>query len=288
MWDNALTTKFPHKMSRGQIILKTCPFCENTNFNIEVSIEKGVYHCWICDHSGTVWQLFKELGLKFEDDGLKVSSAAVVTEPDAISLEPYFPARWERYHKFLSSRGLGKEDIERYQLMTALKGKFRDKLIFPLYEGNKLVYIVARSTAPGGRYYNINVNRAGLLPYYLGKIHKTTIYLCEGVIDAISVNKLGYTAAVLLGTILDRVKLQKIEKFGFKTVVICLDGDALTKAIKIFDMVFESGILTQIVLLNKQDDPNAVFVRDKAELKHALKNSREVTLRDRVNIKIKI
>jgi len=39
-------------------------------------------------------------------------------------------------------------------------------------------------------------------------------------------------------------------------------------------------------MFNQKDDPNAVFVRDPAELKNILKSAAEVTLKDRVKIKM--
>jgi DNA primase len=288
MWDDILKQKVPHKMSRGQIILKVCPFCSNSNYNIEVSTEKGVFHCWICNQAGIVKQLFKELDLKFEDDGLRVSKGQQpVQNFDDLSLDTFYPVKWERFKKFLASRGLEQADIARYNILTTDKGKFRGRVIFPLYEGSKLVYIVSRDTETKGRYYNINVNRSGILPYYLGTVDKTTVYLCEGTLDAISVHKLGYSAAILLGTILTPAQLRKLDTFGFKRVVVSLDGDAAEKAHKIYDSVTKHGLPAAMVLFDKKDDPNSVFVRDKAELKHALKNFREVSIKDKVCLKLK-
>lgn len=287
MWDNTLKKKITHKLGRGQIVLKVCPFCSNDRFNIEVSVEKGIYHCWICNASGKVWKLFKELGIPFEDDGLKVSTLPTTAPKDELSIKPFSLVKWDTYKTFLEARGLDQSDIDRYHILTTDKGKFRGKIIFPLYEGFKLVYIVGRDSVAKGRYYNINILRSSILPYYLGKTDKTTIHLCEGIFDAISINKLGYTSGVLLGTVLSNEQIRKIEAFGFKTVVVCLDGDALDKAIKMFDMVSKHGFHTRIVLFHKLDDPNSVFVRDKAELKHALKNHKEVSIKDRVQLKIK-
>jgi DNA primase len=274
------------KQARDQLIFRTCPSCSNNNWNFEVSVSKGVGHCWICDFGCTVYRIFKMLGLPFEDDGLQVSDNQPVNKLDDVSLDTFKPVAWVQHKKFLESRGLDKDDIHRYQIMTTDKGKFRDKIIFPLYEGNRLVYIVARDSAPKGRYYNINVNRSGLLPYYLGKVDKTTVYLCEGIMDAISVNKLGYSSAVLLGTVMTMEQLHKIDSFGFKKMVISLDGDALEKSMKIYDMVVRRRMPVLVTLFDKKDDPNSVFVRDKAELKFALNGSREISVKDRVFLKL--
>ena len=286
MWDNILTKRMKHKMGRGQILLKDCPYCGDDNYNIEVSIEKEIFHCWICDVAGKVQKLFEELGLAFEDDGLRVTPKPELPKDD-LTLRPFHKVQWERYSKFLKSRGLEKSDIDRYKIMTTDKGKFKAKVIFPLYEGDKLVYMVARDVTPKGSYYNMNISRSGVLPYFPGTRKVSEVYLCEGVLDAISVNKLGYASVVLLGTVLSSEQLRKFATLGFKDMVICLDGDVMPKAIKIYDNVAKSGYKVKMAFFENKDDPNSLFVKDKAELKYVLKNAKEITLTDRVKLKIK-
>jgi len=286
MWDNVLTKKFPHKLGRGQILLRDCPYCGDDNYNIEASIEKEVFHCWICDAAGGVGKLFSELGLPFTDDGMKVSPRPKVSE-DELTLKPFHPILWDRYSKFLKSRGLAKKDIKTYNILISDKGKFKGKAIFPLYEGDKLVYLVARDITPKGKYLNVNVSRASVLPYFPGPRKQTELYLCEGVMDAISVNKLGYVSCVLLGTVLSAEQLRKIVAKGYKDVVVCLDGDVIKKAIQIYDKIFKAGLKVKLASFGKKDDPNSLFVKDPAELKYALKNAKEVTLTDRVKLKMK-
>jgi DNA primase len=286
MWDNVLTKRIKHKLGRGQILLRHCPYCGDENYNIEVSVEKEIFHCWICDAAGIVKKLFMELGLPFEDDGMKVTPAPT-TPKDELTLKPFRKVRWENYAKFLKSRGLEKADIDRYNIMTTDKGKFKNKIIFPLYEDDKLVYLVARDVTPKGKYYNINISRSGVLPYFPGTKKKTEAYLCEGVMDAISVNKLGYPAVVLLGTILSAEQLRKFAVIGFKDLVVCLDGDVIKKAIQIYDKISKAGFKVTMASFSNKDDPNSLFVKDRAELKYILKQATEVTLTDRVKLHIK-
>ena len=286
MWDNTLTKRCKHKLTKGQIVLKVCPFCEDSNYNMEVSIEKKVFHCWICDAAGMIQRLFRKLELPFEDDGLQVSVVPQEVKTDVLSLESFYKVSWKRYSKFFKSRGLEEHDIVKYNIMTTDKGKFKDKIIFPLYEGNKLVYIVGRDITPKSKYYNMNINKSNILPYYIGKVHTTVAYICEGVMDAISVNKLGYTSIVLLGTVLSDAQIRKMGEIGFSKLVVCLDGDATKKAVNIYDKIVKQGFESNIVMFNQKDDPNAVFVRDPAELKNIVKSAAEITLKDRIKIKM--
>lgn len=287
MWSDVIQKKFPHKLVRGQIILKDCPFCGNDKFNIELSTEKAVFHCWICDASGTVKKFFDHIELPMVDDGFKISPATVLKTLDTLSLANYYPIEWSKAEIFLKGRGLEEADISGYNLMTTDSGKFKGKLIIPLYEGGTLAYIVARDLQKKGRYYNVNINRSGVLPYYLSRIDTPCIYLCEGIFDAISVNKIGFTSAVMLGTVLSKEQMRKLERWKFTEVVVCLDGDAQEKAFKMYDMLKKYGFNAHIVMMHSADDPNDVYVRDRAELKWLLKHPVTLTVGDRVRLKLK-
>lgn len=285
MWFDVLQKKFQHKMVRGQIVLKDCPFCGNDRYNIEISIEKKVFHCWICDNAGTVAKLFKHIDLPMEDDGFKVSDTSVPKVQDTLSLAEYHSLSWGKARTFLKGRGLEEKDIVTYNFMTAEQGKFKDKIIVPLYEGEQLSYIIARDLTAKGRYYNVNINRSSVLPYYMGR--SSQMYLCEGTFDAISVNKLGFSSAVLLGTVLSKEQMVKLEKWGFKDVVVCLDGDALDKATKMYDNLSKAGFKASVAIFYAKDDPNEVYVRDRAELKWVLKHPILITVKDRVRMMMK-
>lgn len=287
MWGDALQAHFESRKQNGQIILKVCPYCQNANWNIEFSIEKEVFHCWICNFSGAVKSFFKEYGISYENEGWKLSSVAEkFVEIDNLDLSEFSSLNYSDFPKVLSAKGINAEDVKRYNLLYAKFGKFKEKLIIPLYECKKLVYALARDLTIKGRYYNFKVEKKDILPYYMGVENKFEIYLCEGVLDAISVNKLGFTSGVLLGNHLAKNQIERIKKFGFDVAIVCLDGDIKRKAVQMYDLLGKEGIKTKIVLLDDKEDPNDLYVRDKALLKRYLLDAKKLTLEDRVKIEM--
>lgn len=284
MWTDQLKNSFDHRIRNGQIQLRICPYCGNTKFNIEFNIEKCLFHSWCCEVGGTVEKFFRQQNLPYDNDKWQSSNRDIQfkKEIEKISMSSFVVLDGNRYGVFLKSRGLALEDIETYGLRLGVKDKYKEKIIIPLYEGDTLVSFVARDTR-SGMYMNPIIEKSKLLPYYLGTRNKYTAYLCEGALDAISINKLGFTSAVLLGTIISRTQIQKIKDFGFKEVVIALDGDVKDKAMKMHDVLEKEGVLVKIIFFDKKDDPNSLFVRDRKKLEETLLNPKELTLVARVS-----
>lgn len=283
MWIENIQSNFETKLRNNQILLKICPFCGNDRWNCEISIEKKIFHCWICNQKGTLYTFCKLLGLVLDEDNWKTTeNKNSYYEKDALTIDMFGYLQYKDYPKVLQAKGLCENDIKRYGIRYADKGKFKGKMIIPLYEGNKLVYALARDLTIKGNYYNFRLDKKVILPYYLGKINKYEIYLCEGVLDAISVNKLGFTSGVLLGTHITKEQIEKVKQFGFDTAIICLDGDMKAKSIKWYDELGKRGLKTKIVLFDGNEDPNDLWVRDSALLERYLIDARKVTLEDRV------
>jgi hypothetical protein len=279
MWTDLIKSTFDHKENRGQIILKVCPFCDNDNYNLEFSVEKGVYHCWICSASGRVNKFLKSQGLPIDKDQWEHSTTTEVKPKEvALTLDSFDRISFEKHRDFFVGRGLDEKDIEKYQFRVGRSGKEKGKLIIPLYEGKKLVYFVARDLEPRGRYFNIQKGRGDLVPYFMGEENRYVLHLCEGVFDAISVNKLGFTSGVLLGTILSNDQVSKIKKFGFQGVVVCLDGDAREKGIAIAEKLWYNSVPSKVVLLDGKEDPNSLYVENWNKLVSLLTSPQEVTL----------
>ena len=231
MWIENIQANFETKLRNNQLILKICPFCGNDRWNCELSMEKKIFHCWVCGMKGTLKTFCKLVGIKVDEDNwISTDSEKSYFEKDDLHIDGFNYLNYKDYPKVLQAKGIDECDIQRYNIRYADKGKFKGKMIIPLYEGRKLVYALARDLIIKGNYYNFRVEKKVILPYYLGRINKYEIYLCEGVLDAISVNKLGFTSGVLLGTHITKEQIEQVKQFGFDTAIICLDGDMMSLA----------------------------------------------------------
>lgn len=288
MWSDILKSYFEHKEQRGQILLKECPFCNNQKYNIEFSIELEVYHCWNCNASGTVYRFLFVHNLPIDEDKWKFTKKQIEEQKKGLVLDVFDVIDYDRYEKFFKYKGIEKQDVERYKFMYSNVGKYKGKLVIPLYEGSKLVYFVARDLTIKGRYYNMERSKIDILPYYLGEKNRYWLYLCEGVFDAISINKLGYSSGVLLGTNLSKEQILKIKRFGFEYAVICLDGDSKKKAFELVEKLLKFNLKSTLILYEDKEEPNSLYIKDKDKLNKMLEKPEEVKLIDKVKVMMRV
>jgi len=284
MWQDTLKRQYKHKVNREQIILKDCPYCGGTKYNLEVHSSRGVFHCWVCDAKGTVRKFFKDQHLEFDDSDWKSSEAVVSVSKEELSLDGFVPVDYEKNKEYLESRGLTASDIGTYNLLTATQGRYRGKLIIPLYEGGKVVYFVSRHMFFGGRYLNPVIDKKKILPYFLGSVNRLRLYIVEGAFDAISVHKLGFTVTPLLGSGISDEQVDKIKTIGFKEVVVALDGDIKDKAIAMYTRLKVAGVHTKIVFFPGNDDPNELYLADRDYLRKILTTPTEVSIKDKFEL----
>lgn len=285
MWYDPILKNFEHRIRKDEIALRTCPFCGNDKYNCEVSMPKKVYHCWACGAKGAAYWFMMKNNLPYEDEAWASSrpperSSILGTSGQGIQLDAFQKIDYKAFKNFLNSKGLTEEDVDTYSIMSS--GGY---VIIPLYEGKKLVYFIQRDPV-SGRYLNPTVPKGGLLPYFLGHLDLGVVYLVEGTFDAISIHKLGFTAAVLLGTHMTMDQINKLRTFGFTKVVVCLDGDVLSKALDLCQTLSIDGFDSYLVKFKGKEDPNDVYVRSPADLMNLIGAKKKPTLLDKVLARI--
>jgi DNA primase len=273
--------------NRDELIFKTCPFCENSKSNFQINLEKNVYNCWVCSASGRLTTLLKKNGIEIDERRWQSSNTTKEIIPEKLDFSGFTLIDYEKHRKFLSSRGIDPEDVSRYNLFSTDYGRYKNKLIIPLMEGNNVVYFVSRDMFAKGRYNNPVINKKEHLLYYMGNENKMSLYIVEGAFDAISVNKLGFSVAMLLGSSISTEQLTKIRRIGFKEVIICLDGDLKKKATALCSKIRDLGFKSKIILFPGNEDPNDLYVADKEYLKKILEQPKDLDLTDEMELLFK-
>ena len=249
---------YPHR--EGDEFLFLCPYCNHHKKKLSVNLERNVFKCWICDAKGHTRRIIRRFGsflqLKEWDkivgtpDVLKFNemfypeeeeSRRILHLPEGFeSLVTSWPDERNPAYRYLISRGLTQDDINRWRIGYVPYGFYGGRIIVPSFDDNgNLNYFVGRSyTANPRKYMAPRINK-DIIFNELYVDWDDDVVLVEGVFDAFkSVN-----AVPILGSTIseDSRLLRKIIQ-NDTPVFVALDWDAEKKAKKLLRLLMEYGI----------------------------------------------
>jgi DNA primase len=277
--------------NRSQI-LWDCPVCDDgrNKGNLEVNVEKSVYHCWSCGETegthGTVGKLFDKFGNRKlkklynilrpdeTEKVIKVKKTKVVL-PDSFTLfkdsHPVYPVRKQAYN-YLKSRGINDEIIERFGIGFCDKGSHMGRIIIPSYNAKgDLNYYVGRSWDVNSRakYRNPEAEKDQIIFWENLIDWNKDIYLVEGAFDGMFLNN----PVVMLGKHMSELLFETIYNNAKGDVIICLDGDAWNNAVKLYHELNGGELWGRVKIVRLPDD------RDVCDLKGQI-NEYYIEIRD--------
>lgn len=269
------------------------PFISHYKPKLEIDLTvnnngENPWHCWVSNAKGrSIISLFKKVkaGKQYLDDLNKIlkTKNLYVKNKTETKEELVLPKEFIKLYEFpkikdiqvkmqmkqslnyLKSRGIGRTDILRYGIGYCPNGSYSGRIIVPSYDENfNLNFFVSRS-----------IFEEDVLKYKNPKWSKDVIgfdcfidwdepvTLVEGVFDAITAR---YNAVPLFGKIIqpklrERILLRKPPK-----VIVALDNDAYSDAIKISSSLLSEGINVSIVQM-KSKDINEMGFKDFSSLK---------------------
>jgi len=241
--------------------------------NLEVSLEKHIFHCWSCGISGPLGKLFDDYGNK------KLKKTYLLIRPEEFKVEekkknilrlpqgytkvleasPVYPPHKEAFN-YLKSRGITDEMCERCNIGLTMTGDFQGRIIIPSYDKDgKLNYFIARSWNPRAKmkYKNPIAEKDQIIfNEYLIDWNKD-IFLCEGAFDSIflpnSIPMLGkFMSDLLFSTLYEKAK-------GY--ITICLDSDAWESSLKLYHMLNGGVLYNRIKLVKLPGDSDIADLR---------------------------
>ena len=258
-----------------------CPRCSHHKKKLEVDFTdhpKGVnpFACWVCGFKGrSVMALLKAIGaplssiekarsyVKYADFGEDDTQAEQEVElpQEFISLSDENIKKdwiWERAVKYLASRGITKGDIYKYNIGYCRAKKYRNMVIFPLYnEKGKLIYFVARSFDEKSwmKYKNPQASK-DIVPNEHLINWDLPVIICEGVFDAIAVKR---NALPLLGKTIQRSMMRKLLNSRAGKIYFALDRDAQNEAYEYCEMFLDQGKEVYLVDMKRKDPSDMGF-----------------------------
>tara|TARA_B100000519_G_scaffold203319_1_gene225608 strand:- start:10269 stop:11228 length:960 start_codon:yes stop_codon:yes gene_type:complete len=249
--------------------LFTCPKCKHHKPKLSVNIEKDSFKCWICDFKapaiyrlirryGTFQQrsTWEELTGKFDLSNAPADLAKIIRDIDkkqekeeeqVITLPKEFKTLTGSSHhvssfkakKYLSARGITKEDILKWKIGYCSTGDYEDRVIVPSFNmDGKVNYFIARSYGDDWMKYKNPPAKKDVLFNELYVDWENDVVLVEGVFDAIVAGN----AVPLMGSTLreDSVLFSKIVQ-NDTPLFVALDPDAESKAMKLVKKLVQYG-----------------------------------------------
>lgn len=246
--------------------------------NLEVNIEKGLYHCWSCGISGALGRLIDTYGnpkIKRAYLLLKPEEQRVSTEDSKLILK--LPKEYKKFSEsnprfiphrealnYLHGRGITDEMIEKFQIGFASDGDFSTCVIIPSYDkDNQLNYFVARSWVKGRVKYKNPPAAKDQIIFGENRIDfKKDVYLTEGVFDMFFLDN----SVPLLGKFVSDVLFERLYNECEGDIHICLDGDAWDNAVEIFHKLNGGRLYGKIKIIKLPKD------KDVCDLKGDISN----------------
>lgn len=303
--------------SRGQWLSFRCihPKHNDRNASCNINVISGLWHCWSCPARGNLQMLVNMVDgtLKLED---------MVSEEDAVLLQidSIYSKSMDRvmvYEKindfkrdieyiqrdfisaldnkdareYLYNRNLNDETIREFNLMFAIRGEYKDRVIIPYYIDGEMIGFNSRHIGDGHRYlYFVDKNRFNGFIYNLGNVEsRDSVILVEGPFDLMYMWQCGFKNVIsTLNTSMNNEHMNKI--FEFDKIIFCFDNDPISKAgdkavlqhSKEILKISRNKLLFKVSLPNDKDDetrkrdPNNCSI---VELLQAFKNITRIKIK---------
>ena len=247
-----------------------CPFCNHHKKKLQVNCETQKWHCWVCNKGGyKIGILLRKINapqqiitdvLKLLDDYVGTKKQQEEVTKYDVSLPKCYKPLWEKtddpLHKnamyYLKKRGIGGKEILRYSIGYCSSNGYSNRIIVPSYDADgKLNYFIARDMFPNSsmKYKNPPMSK-DTVAFELFINWNEPVILCEGVFDAITINK---NAIPLLGKFPSKTLVMRLIEKRVKKIYVALDEDAKKDAVKLSKFLMDNGIETYLLDMNDKD-----------------------------------
>jgi len=267
-----------HYESKGQISFD-CPECDDDRHkgNLEINYFSHVYKCWSCgDTEGThgpLGKLFDKYGNKSQKKVYKVLQPEEYKPKEVRKEKLRLPNEFKLFkevsethpirrqaYTYLTNRGITNEIIEKYKIGFCSNGEFGGRVIVPSYtESGELNYFIARSWIPNTRakYKNPEAEKDKIIFNESLINWNQDIFLVEGVFDGFFLPN----SIPMLGKHMSEKLFDTIYQRAMGNIIISLDGDAWSNAVKLYHELNGGGLYGKIKILKLPEDKDVCDLR---------------------------
>lgn len=265
-----------HYESKGQISFD-CPVCAQEKGldkgdgkgNLEVNYYRHVYKCWACGEThgtqGPLGKLFDGFATKKQKKLYNLLRPEEQKKEEAKRPKLRLPEGFTKFkdsnqrfiphieaHKYLTSRGITDEMIEKYNIGYTVKGDFAYRIVVPSYNSeNVLNYFVARAWVPKKmKYKNPAVPKDEIIFNEKLINWSEDLYICEGVFDSFFLPN----PVVMLGKKMSKLLFETLYTRAEKNIIICTDGDAWEDGYKLYNELNGGKLYNKIKIVKLPKD----------------------------------
>jgi DNA primase len=256
-----------------------CPVCDEgaNKGNLEVNIEKSVFHCWSCgDYEGThgsLGKLFDKFGNKKQKKLYQVLKPETIVKrerkkktlklPDGFTLfkdsSKVYPIRRQAMN-YLKDRGVTDEMIERRGIGFCDKGDHSGRIIIPSFNNDGVLnYYISRSWNPmsKAKYKNPQDEKDKIIFWENLIDWNKDIYLVEGAFDGLFLDN----SIPMLGKHMSELLFETIYTKAKGDIILCLDADAWENSVKLYHELNGGELWGRIKLIKLPDDSDIADLR---------------------------
>lgn len=271
--------------------------------NLEINLEKYQYNCWSCGQTnGTHGSLIKLIKVHGSKSQLKQYKSLVdyncSTDSDKtynkkIRLPKEFISfkdgdertlSYKEAFNYISERGHNIETLEKYNIGYCDTGKYENRIIIPSYDNKgELNYFTARTYVGNKlKYLNPVLPKMDLIVNGSNICWDSTIFVCEGMLDAISLYPL-LNVIPLLGKELPDYLYYILLKQVKGHICLILDPDAQKNMYQIYKRLQTSHLKGRIRVVDLPGNADLSDIkRDFGQqgIAEILKTNRQLSIKD--------
>jgi DNA primase len=256
-----------------------CPVCDEggNKGNLEVNIEKSLFHCWSCgDYEGThgsLGKLFDKFGNKKQKKLYQVLKPETIIKRERKKKTLKLPDRFTQFKdsskvypirrqamNYLNGRGITDDMIERYGIGFCDNGDHAGRIVIPSYnKKGELNYYIARSWDPMSRakYKNPEAEKDKIIFWENLIDWNKDIFLVEGAFDGLFLDNV----IPMLGKHMSELLFETIYMNAKSNIIICLDADAWQNAVKLYHELNGGELWGRIKLVKLPDNKDIADLR---------------------------
>lgn len=260
------TSGWSCRVSHGEVELEVCYYCGNDRFNLGLSPDKGVYHCWACRKGGRLSEILKALTGQHFDISVQQSArkkAPSTQKTTAAEFKSMTIAEVPSAERYLVRRGITAEVAAQYGMVVCVDSGHRleGRIALQLkdfWTGDLVAWVGRSYTGREPKYISTLIHR--VITGWRMRDKDTPVVLVEGPIDGVAAHRAGYQAGVLSG-VGAAGAVEWASRLSLSApVVIMLDADAVGQATRLYWQLFPvlAGRLSIVKFEDGTADPAQV------------------------------